>query len=127
MDTSVVSLVDAESFNHFLTKYTNAALALLQALAHDVRAADNKARDVAFKPARSRLADVMLRVRKPGKEHGVVAGVKRKDLAEMAGLSIETTVRLVKDFEERGLLLKKDRDLLILNEDQLRSLAGLTS
>ena len=63
MEDSVVSLVDAPSFTGFLTKYPNASLALLKALAHDVCMADNKTRDVAFKPARSRLADVLYRVK----------------------------------------------------------------
>jgi len=127
MEPSIVSLVDEESFTGFLNKYPNASLALLRAVAHDVVMADNKAHDVAFKPARGRLADVLLRMRKPGKTHGIVAGIKRRDLAEMAGLSIETTVRLLKDFEERGLLQKKEKDLVLVNEDQLRSLAGIPS
>jgi CRP/FNR family transcriptional regulator, polysaccharide utilization system transcription regulator len=126
MEPSIISLVDEQSFTGFLMKYPNASLALLRALSHDVRMADNKARDVAFKPARNRLADVLLRMKKPGKAHSIVAGTKRRDLAEMSGLSIETTVRLLKDFEQRGLLEKKDKDLILLNEDQLRSLAGLT-
>ena len=126
MEPSAVSLVDAESFTGFLMKYPNASLALLKALAHDVCTADNKTRDVAFKPARGRLADVLCRMKKPGKTHPVVAGLKRRDLAEMAGLSIETTVRLLKDFEERELIEKKDKDLILLNEEQLRALAGLT-
>ena len=127
MEPAIVSLVDAEAFTGFLMKYPNAALALLRALSHDVRTADNTARDVAFKPARGRLADVLLRMKEAGKAHPVVAGVKRRALAEMAGLSIETTVRLLKDFEERGLLQKKEKDLVLINEDQLRALAGLTS
>lgn len=126
MEPSVISLVDSASFTGFLTKYPNASLALLKALAHDVRMADNKARDVAFKPARSRLADVLCRLGKPGKPRPVVAGLKRRDLAEMAGLSIETTVRLLKDFEERGLVAKKDKDLVLLDEEGLRSLAALS-
>ena len=126
MEPSVVSLVDAPSFTGFLTKYPNASLALLKALAHDVRMADDKTRDQAFKPARSRLADVLYRMKKPGKTHPVVAGLKRRDLAELAGLSIETTVRLLKDFEQRELIAKKEKDLILLNEEQLRVLAGLT-
>ena len=125
METSTVSLVDEQSFTQFLAMYPNASLALLRALAHDVRMSDNKARDVAFKPARSRLADTLLRMKRPAKTHPIIAGIKRKDLAEMAGLSTETAVRLIKDFEERGLLQKKDKDLLIINEEQLSNLAGL--
>jgi CRP-like cAMP-binding protein len=45
----------------------------------------------------------------------------------MAGLTIETTVRLLKDFEEREVLRKKEKDLVIINEERLRGLAGTSS
>ena len=93
-------------------------------LAKDVRRGENKARDIAFKPARGRLADTLIRMMVPKKPYAIVAGIKRRDLAEMAGLTIETTVRLLKDFEERDVLRKKDKDLLILSEERLRALAG---
>jgi CRP-like cAMP-binding protein len=44
----------------------------------------------------------------------------------MAGLTIETTVRLLKDFEQREVLRKKEKDLLIISEERLRGLAGAT-
>lgn len=124
LETSVVSMIDEHTFLNFLIKYPYSALALLRALSHDVKRGENKARDIAFKPARGRLADTLLRMIAPGKPHPVVAGLKRKDLAEMSGLTIETTVRLLKDFEQRGLIKKKDKDLSILNEEQLRNLAA---
>ncbi len=124
LEPSVVSMIDERTFLNFLVKYPYSALALLRALAHDVRRGENKARDIAFKPARSRLADTLLRMMKPVKPHPVVAGIKRRDLGEIAGLTIETTVRLLKDFEERGLVRKKERDLVIVDEEQLKSLAG---
>lgn len=127
LEPSVVSMVDQKTFTDFLAQYPQASLALMRELARDVRRGENKARDIAFKPARGRLADVLSRVMKAGKPHPVVAGLKRRDLAEMAGLTIETTVRLLKDFEERGLLRKKGKDLLITDEAQLRSLTSLSA
>jgi CRP-like cAMP-binding protein len=96
----------------------------MRELSRDVRRGENKARDIAFKPARGRLADTLLRMMTAKKPYPVVAGIKRRDLAEMAGLTIETTVRLLKDFEERQILRKKEKDLLIIGEDRLRALAG---
>ncbi|MBI4425167.1 MAG: Crp/Fnr family transcriptional regulator [Elusimicrobia bacterium] len=123
MEESVISLVDEPSFKDFLMKHPKAALALLGALAHDVRRGEDKARDIAFKPARSRLATTLLDVARPGKNRLAVTGIKRKDLAEMSGLTIETTVRLLKDFEKRALLKKESKDLLITDEPNLRSIA----
>jgi CRP-like cAMP-binding protein len=124
LEPAVVSMVEAPEFFRFLEKHPAASRALLREVARDVRRGENKARDIAFKPARNRLADTLLRMMKPGKPKPVVSGIKRRDLAEMAGLTIETAVRLLKDFEERELILKKEKDLVILDEHELRGLAG---
>lgn len=127
LEPSVVSMIDKPTFYAFLAKYPPASAALLKELARDVRRGENKARDIAFKPARGRLADTLIRMMVAKKPYPVVAGIKRRDLAEMAGLTIETTVRLLKDFEERDVLRKKEKDLLILSEERLRALAGSAS
>ncbi len=124
MEESVVSQVEEPAFKDFLLHHPKAALALLGALAHDVRRGEDKARDIAFKPARSRLATSLLDMAKPQKNHkGAVFGIRRKDLAEMSGLTIETTVRLLKDFEKRNLLKKQLKDLIITDEPNLRSIS----
>jgi len=127
LEPSVVSMIDKNTFYNFLTKYPPASHALMMELAKDVRRGENKARDIAFKPARGRLADTLIRMMVMKKPYPIVAGIKRRDLAEMAGLTIETTVRLLKDFEERDVLRKKEKDLLILSEERLRALAGSAS
>lgn len=124
LEPSVVSMIDSRNFFDFLMKFPQAALALMRELSRDVRRGENKARDIAFKPARGRLADTLLRMMVAKKPYPVVAGIKRRDLAEMAGLTIETTVRLLKDFEEREVLRKKEKDLLIVSEERLRALSG---
>lgn len=124
LEPSVVSMIDSKSFYDFLTRFPVSSLALLRELAKDVRRGENKARDIAFKPARGRLADTLLRMMVAKKPYPVVAGIKRRDLAEMAGLTIETTVRLLKDFEEREILRKREKDLLIVGEERLRALSG---
>ncbi len=122
LEPSVISMIDERTFLNFLVKYPFAALQLLRALSRDVRMGENKACDIAFRPARGRLADVLLRMMVPGRPHATVSGIKRRDLAEMAGLTIETAVRLLKDFEKKGFLKKKGKDLVILSEEKLRNL-----
>ena len=127
LEPSIISMIDSRTFQNFLTKYPNGASALMRELARDVRRGENKARDIAFKPARGRLADTLIRMMQSKKPYPIVAGIKRRDLAEMAGLTIETTVRLLKDFEEREILRKKEKDLLILDEASLRTLSGASA
>ncbi len=124
LEPSIVSMVSQAEFVDFLKRFSDASLALLRELARDVRRGENKARDIAFKPARGRLADTLLRMMRPAKPFPVVQGLKRKDLAEMAGLTIETAVRLLKDFEVRGLVRRKVKDIQVLKEEEIRGMAG---
>jgi CRP-like cAMP-binding protein len=133
MKESVVSMIDGEELEKFLNKHAKASVTLLKEVARDVRRGEAKARDIAFKPARSRLAGTLVRMLPPealtpakGKKKikPVVSAIKRKELAEMAGLTIETTVRLLKDFETRGLLQRKGKDIVITDLEKLRDLSG---
>lgn len=125
MEESVLSMVEEGAVERFLLKHPKAALALLRELSKDVRRGEDKARDIAFKPARVRLGSVLVSNMHAagGSAKPVVTGFKRKDLAEMAGLTIETTVRLLRDFEAGSLIKKKEREIVILDEAKLRGLA----
>lgn len=120
---SVISLIPQEKFFGFLKRHPDASLALLKELSKDVRRGEDKARDIAFKPARCRLAQVLLQA-KNEESHPEKLRLKRKELAEMAGLSIETTVRLLKDFEKKGLIRRKGPAILLLNQEKIQSLSG---
>jgi CRP-like cAMP-binding protein len=127
MNESVVSMIDKADLDNFLMKHPNAAVALLCEIAKDVRRGEAKARDIAFKPARARLAGTLIRMMsEPAakKAKPIVEALKRKELAEMAGLTIETTVRLLKDFETRGLVQRKGKDIVITDAEKLKALSG---
>ncbi len=127
MEESVISMVDQDSLKKFLSKHPKAAMALLREVARDVRRGEAKARDIAFKPARGRLAGTLVRMMTPPvtkKAKPLVSNLKRKELAEMAGLTIETTVRLLKDFESSNLVQRKGKDIVLLDLEKLRSVSG---
>jgi len=127
MEESVVSMVDQDSLKKFLSKHPKAAMALLREVSRDVRRGEAKARDIAFKPARGRLAGTLVRMMTPAANKKVkpqVSNLKRKELAEMAGLTIETTVRLLKDFEGSNLIKRKGKDIALLDLEKLRAISG---
>jgi len=127
MEESVVSMVDPDSLRKFLSKHPKAALALLREVSRDVRRGEAKARDIAFKPARGRLAGTLVRMMTPAvskKVKPLVSNLKRKELAEMAGLTIETTVRLLKDFETSNLIKRRGKDIVLLDLEKLKSISG---
>jgi len=134
MGESVVSLIDQDKFFRFLRQTPDASIALLKALSLDVRRGEDKARDIAYKPARARLATILLdlvKTNENGNGNGSILNravfMKRKELAEMAGLTPETITRVLKDFEQRNLIKKQKDSIVVLNTSTLEPLAELHS
>lgn len=124
---STVSMIQEAALKKFLMSHPRAAWALLREVARDVRRGEAKARDIAFKPARARLAGTLIRMMTPPRAKSgkpVVTSLKRKELAEDAGLTIETTVRLLKDFETRTWIERKGKDIILLDTEKLRTISG---
>lgn len=125
MQASTVSLIETEPFFSFLKKHIEATLSLLRQTAQEVRESEDRTRDMAYKPARARLSEVLLKMKhQNGDPKPVVAGLKRKELAEMAGLTIETTVRLLNDFEKRGLLRRELKSIVLLDAEKLKVISA---
>lgn len=128
MEESVVSFIEQEPFYAFLKKFPDAMMQLLKRLAQDVREGEEKARDIAHKPAKARVSDALVRMmHMNGHKQPVVTGVKRKEIAEMAGLTVETTVRVLQDLEQRGIIKREEKAIVILDQDKIKQLSILTS
>ena len=49
--------------------------------------------------------------------------LQRKKLADFAGISTESAVKLLKAFEKDGLIELKDKDIIIVNSKSLQELS----
>ncbi len=49
--------------------------------------------------------------------------LSRKDLAEFAGISTESTVKLLKTFEKDGLIELREKDIRLLNHNLLSEIS----
>jgi len=123
MGDTLISLVDNTLFLDFLRKHPDASIAVMRALACDVRAGDTRARDIAYKPAKTRMADVILRTSLLEAKSFVVKGVKRRELAEMAGLTVETAVRILAEFEKGKIIKRNGKEIVITNKLSLDKIA----
>lgn len=103
---AVVSRIDQGSFKGFLKRHWPASAMLLKQLAKGIREGEDKAVNVAFSSARSRLAQALLTF---GKKQGDGASVltSQKELAQIAGIVPETCTRIIKRFEAQGFLNRK--------------------
>jgi CRP-like cAMP-binding protein len=77
-----------------------------------------------YKQMNGRLADALLYL-SPEEYSGVniFTALSRKDIAEFAGISTESTVKLLKIFEKDGLIRLKDKDIILLNREALKEIS----
>lgn len=77
-----------------------------------------------YKQMNGRLADALLYL-SPEEHSGVniFTVLSRKDLAEFAGISTESTVKLLKIFERDGLIKLQEKDIILHNREALKEIS----
>jgi len=77
-------------------------------------------RTVIYKQMNGRIADTLLYIDslKPGNPE-VFQLLSRKDMADFAGISTESAVKLLKSFEKDGLIELHDKDIVLMNHKEL--------
>jgi len=73
-----------------------------------------------YKQMNGRMADTLLYIAAIQKEKPEIFQLlSRKDLADFAGISTESTVKLLKSFEKDGLLELHEKDIILTNHESL--------
>jgi CRP-like cAMP-binding protein len=91
---------------------------LLEIITRRLRGAHERVRSFAHDPAPSRLAQALLRVNRGG-----VAAVTRKDLAEAAGTTVETAIRVLRTFERDGVVQGSVGKVRLIDQPALEHIA----
>ena len=77
-----------------------------------------------YKQMNGRLADTLLYIDALKKDNpDLFQLLSRKDIADFAGISTESAVKLLKTFEKDGLLKLHDKDIDIINRDLLAEIS----
>jgi len=77
-------------------------------------------RNVMYKQMNGRMAETLLYIDTFKKEHPEIFQLlSRKDVADFAGVSTESAVKLLKSFEKDGTISLKEKDVTIIKPDQL--------
>lgn len=78
--------------------------------------------DLMYKQMNGRLAGALLYLWKEQIGDDVFPFLSRKDIADFAGLSTESTVKLLKTFEKEGLIRLEDKNILLLDIPNLEQI-----
>ena len=123
---SQLSFIPNQALPAFLEKHPDAAIHMLVALSQALARAQRKVRELAFKGAESRLATLLLDL--AGNGDGLAHDrsrlrLKRRELAEMVGVSTETAIRLLGKLRAKGAVATEGREILIRDSARLKKIA----
>jgi CRP/FNR family transcriptional regulator len=80
-------------------------------------------KNVSYKQMRGKLASTILYLTSEKfKENDVFQYLSRQDIANFASITVESTVKFLKEFEKDGLISLNGKELIIKNEQGLKDL-----
>jgi CRP-like cAMP-binding protein len=86
----------------------------------------NTVRNLMYKQMNGRIADTLLYIDSLKNEKTEIFQLlSRKDLADFAGISTESTVKLLKNFEKDGLIELNEKDIKIIKHDALAEISRI--
>jgi len=112
--------IKREDFLSFLANRPQVALRIINVLGGRLRDAQSRLRDLAGERVEQRLASVLLML---SAKLGLTLPFTRQDIAEMAGTTTETAIRVLSHLKDRGIIRSARGKVIILNEEKLRLLS----
>ena len=121
-------VIPRERFHQMLARYPRLASAVIFDLTHRVRHLSDLVQSLAIERVERRLARILLRLaRISGEPHedGVLIKLPltRQDLADMAGTTVETTIRTLSRMRREGIVDTVHGYMLIRDAERLTRIA----
>ncbi len=112
--------INATDFLSFLAAHPGVALRIISILGERLRVAQSRLRDLAGERVEQRLATMLVML---AAKFGPILPFTRQEVADMAGTTAETTIRVLSRLRERGIIRSARGKIVVLNESKLRLLA----
>jgi CRP/FNR family transcriptional regulator len=118
-ETKVVG-IKQEDFLSFLAHRPQVALRIISVLGERLRNAQNRLRDFAGARIDQRLASILLML---SSKMGATLPFTRQEIADMAGTTTETAIRVISQLKERGIIRSVRGKVIIQDKEKLRLLS----
>lgn len=130
LELSQINFIEKQLFFKFLAEHPNLSIKIINNLSKELKIAQNRLRDFAYKSAREKVADLLVRL---ASDYGIPENnsirigiyLSREELAQIIGLSKETTIRLLSDFKKEGLIDEAMKKIAVKNLSKLCEISGL--
>jgi CRP-like cAMP-binding protein len=128
LEPSQVCIIDKERYLAVIRRNPQLAIKLIELLSNEYGVNMDQLDQFTFKAARARLAGLLLELgdrfgKKSADRVQVGLTLKREEIAQMAGITVETAIRLLSVFRDEGLLTIDGRAITLLNPDRLARIA----
>jgi CRP/FNR family transcriptional regulator len=115
-----VFLVEKEAISNVVKKNGMFAFNIIKRYCEQNTNLINTVRNLMYKQMNGRMADALLYLDSLKNEKAEIFQLlSRKDLADFAGISTESTVKLLKIFEKDGLIELHEKDIKVIKHDEL--------
>ena len=129
MEDSGICFIPKELFMGVLQKDGVLSMEIMKLLSDDLRKAETSITHLAQKPVRERLAEALLFIKETYgfEEDGKTIDLKitREELANIVGTATETTIRLLSELKNEGVLQLEGKKIAILNLTKLVKIANI--
>lgn len=128
LEETTLHFIERAPFMEFLREYPDVALKLIEKLARELKAFQDKLMEASYESSLKRLSRLLLIISKQygfQTEKGWDMGVEltRQELAELAGIATETAIRLLSRLKGRGFIALEGHRIYILDWEGLGKLA----
>lgn len=121
---SVIRQIDVKIFRQIISTNNDFAKEMINILSANSVQIYGRFFCLTYKQAYGRLADILLCLtEKIFKQNNFSLPLSRKDIAELAGMSSETAVRMLKKFAEDGLIKMEGKHIEIIDAARLQHIS----
>ncbi len=119
-----VYLIEKEAIANIIKQNGNFAFSLIQRYCEQNADLMNVTRNLLYKQMNGKMADTLLYIDSLKTENkDIFRLLSRRDIAEFAGISAESAVKILKSFEEENIIQLKEKDITITNYEKLKEIS----
>jgi len=128
LEPAQLCVINREAYLGLLQRNSGLAIRLIDLLSNELGVRMDQRDLLAFRTGRQRLAGLLVELstrfgRKAGRGTLIGIQLKREEMADMAGVAVETAIRLLSAFRKEGLISMERRSITLLNQDRLARIA----
>lgn len=120
VDKAVVLGLKRIDLLSFLSQNPSVALKMINLLGARLRDAHDRLRDMAGERVEQRIANILLML---SSKIGSSIPFTRQEIADMAGTTTETVIRITTRFKDQGIVVTNRGEIVILDEQKLRTVS----